>query len=210
MTIDGTRKEGQMGAAQAKPAHEGIAPLGAERKRLRTRLFHRIEQACHLWCVFGGIALVAAVGVILASILGRFLSGLGIGPGSIVGDNELMEAACVIAAFAFLPWCQLKRGHVAVDILITRLGPRAGLLASAISDSGMLAAAILIAWRLLANMLEKHAYGETTMLLDIPTSWIYAFSFVGCGLFALACFVTLVNNISTLMTHMSKTMTRSR
>ncbi|WP_017522961.1 TRAP transporter small permease [Pusillimonas noertemannii] len=189
-----------MEAAQAKPVHDTIAPQRAERKQLRVRLFHRIEQACQLWCVFGGIILVVAVGIILASILGRFLAGLGIGPGSIVGDNELMEAACVIAAFAFLPWCQLKRGHVAVDILVARLGPRAGLLASAISDMGMLAVAVLIAWRLFANLLEKHAYGETTMLLDIPTSLIYALSFVGCIFFVLACFVTLANNLGALTT----------
>jgi TRAP-type C4-dicarboxylate transport system permease small subunit len=155
-----------------------------------------IEQLCYGLCVAGGLVLVAGLGIALASVAGRMLTGLGLGP--ILGDSELMEAACVISGFAFLPWCQLKNGHVSVDILVSHLGRRAGLAVSSISDFGMALVALLIAWRLWINLAEKYAYGDTTMLLQMPVWLTYLASFVGSVCFVLACLVTLSRHMSEL------------
>ena len=44
----------------------------------------------------------------VASIVGRALSGLGLGLGPVPGDFELVEAGTALAVFCFLPWCHLK------------------------------------------------------------------------------------------------------
>ncbi|MGE4531511.1 MAG: hypothetical protein AB7C98_09330, partial [Acidithiobacillus sp.] len=80
-----------MEVVQANSIREPIAPQGARQKSLRMQVYRGVELACHFWCVCGGVLLVIALCIILTSIVGRFLSGLGIGPGSLIGDNELME-----------------------------------------------------------------------------------------------------------------------
>ena len=64
---------------------------------------------------FGSLVLVLIALMSVASIVGRALSGLGLGP--VPGDFELVEAGTALAVFCFLPWAHLKRGHAVVDML---------------------------------------------------------------------------------------------
>ena len=72
------------------------------------------------WMAYGGgVTLTSAAVLTVASITGRALLPLGLGP--IKGDYELVGIGCALAIFAFLPWCQLRRGHVTVDIFVSPL-----------------------------------------------------------------------------------------
>ena len=51
---------------------------------------------------FGSFVLVIIAVMSVASIIGRALSGLGLGP--VPGDFELVEAGTALAVFCFLPW----------------------------------------------------------------------------------------------------------
>jgi hypothetical protein len=62
--------------------------------------------------------------MVCVSIIGRQFDGFAFFR-PVRGDYELVELGCVIAVCAFLPWCQLKRGHVAVDIVVQALPGRA-------------------------------------------------------------------------------------
>ena len=64
---------------------------------------------------FGSLVLVIIAVMSVASIIGRALSGFGLGP--VPGDFELVEAGTALAVFCFLPWAHLKRGHAVVDML---------------------------------------------------------------------------------------------
>jgi len=164
-----------------------------------------VDRLCLGLCIAGGLVLVAALTVTMLNILARLCASLDIGISPFTGDGELMEAACAIAIFAFLPWCQLNNGHVTVDLFVSRLGMRAGLFISLLSDLGMAAAASFIAWRLVVNMLEKYQYGETTMLLQLPIWQIYLAASVGSVCFVLACCVTFGRNFAALARAMSRT-----
>lgn len=72
--------------------------------------------------LFGGVVLLAMAAVTTVSVSGRALSDLGFSP--VPGDFELVELGCAIAVFCFLPWCQVSRAHVRID-LIAPLLPRA-------------------------------------------------------------------------------------
>ena len=93
----------------------------------------------------GGAILVALALITLASIIGRWIN---TGPiRSIAGDYELVEAGVAIAVFSFLPWCQLRRGHVTVDIFTNALPGRARGLTLLLGDIVIAIVAYVVMWR---------------------------------------------------------------
>ena len=64
----------------------------------------------------GGTILLLVVFVNVISITGRLIFGE-----PLVGDFELIEIACAVAIFLFLPLCQLKNGNIVVEAFTLRL-----------------------------------------------------------------------------------------
>jgi TRAP-type C4-dicarboxylate transport system permease small subunit len=122
--------------------------------------------------LLGGLVLVAMTLVTVISIVGRSLVPFGLAP--VPGDFELVEAGAAFAVFAFLPWCQLVRGHAAVDVFTSFFPAGINRIIDLISEALMTFAIILIAWRLLAGTVDKFNYGETTFILQFPVWWAYA------------------------------------
>ena len=138
--------------------------------------FERIERGCTALAtglvVFGGFCLVLACGLTAASIVGAIT----IRP--LPGEIELVEALCGLAVFAFLPFCQLKRGHVGVDILISAFGPKAMNWTQLIGDVVIALLMALVTWRHAIGTLDKFENGETTPLLLMPVWWGFAVALV--------------------------------
>ncbi len=127
------------------------------------RALHRLS---HGFALFGGLALVLIMLLSVASIIGR---GFFLAP--IQGDFELVQIGCAVAVFAFMPWCQLRGGHIVVDFFTTRSSPALRGRLDAISHTLLGLLAGLIAWRLVFGALDLYDYEETTMVLRIP-SWL--------------------------------------
>ena len=119
--------------------------------------------------IVGGLFLVAITLMVTVSIVGRALIWAGLGP--VPGDFELVEAGTGFAVFAFLPWCQLNRGHATVDLFTNYLSPGANRVLDLMWEIVLSLITILIAWRLWVGMLEKRGYGETTFILQFPIWW---------------------------------------
>ncbi len=134
--------------------------------------------------IVGGIVLVALTIMIVVSIVGRSLIGLGLAPVS--GDFELVEMGTAVAVLLFLPWTYLKGGHATVDLLNTHLPAWARRGVLMISDLLMLAVWLLMTWKLFEGMLEKKQYMETTFILQMPLWWAYAACVVGAVIGCLA------------------------
>lgn len=124
----------------------------------------------------GGLVLIAITVITVISIAGRSMVPLGLGP--VPGDFELVEAGTAFAVFAFLPWCQLMRGHASVDLLATVFPPAMNRAVDLISEALMTFIIVLIAWRLWAGTIDKLNYGETTFILQFPVWWAYAVALV--------------------------------
>lgn len=148
--------------------------------RLLARLVRRVA---HGMALLGGGVLVLLTVLTVVSVIGRNLNFLGLGP--IPGDFELVEAGAAFAVFAFLPWCQLNRGHVTVDLFLSRLGRRRNAAVDVATNLLMTVAATVVAWRLFLGLLDKQSYGETSFILQFPLWWGYSASFVGAVVFAL-------------------------
>ncbi|MEH6718069.1 MAG: TRAP transporter small permease [Aurantimonas endophytica] len=150
-----------------------------------------VERAARLLAYAGGICLVSIVVLTCASIIGRAMLTLGLGLGPVPGDFELVEIAAGVGVFLFLPLCQLRRGHVTVDILSAWFGRRGVAVSDLVGNLLMSIAACVILWRLVAGLQDRLRSGEESFILGIP-AWVgYALSLVGAVSFLLVCLYTL-------------------
>lgn len=134
--------------------------------------------------IVGGVVLCALTLMIVASVSGRALLGIGLGP--VPGDFELVEVGTAIAVFFFLPWTYLKGGHATVDLLYMHLPAWGRRTVLVVSDLVMLAVWLVLTWKLYEGMLEKKEYLETTFILAMPVWWAYAACLVGAVIGCLA------------------------
>jgi hypothetical protein len=176
--------------------------------RSRPGLAPRAEALVGRWvglfagalAVFGGLVLTAVMLVAVISILGRWAGRSGwpafAGLGPIPGDFEIVSMGVGFAVFSFLAWCQFNRGHVTVDIFVSRLGPRwyAGL--ATVTNLMLTAVAVLLAWQTGLGMSDKMRFGETTTILRLPVWWGYAGGLLGLWSFALVSAYTVWRSLN--------------
>ncbi len=145
---------------------------------------YRLSQSL-AW--FGGLVLTGIALLSVASIIGRALSGLGLGP--VPGDFELVEAGTALAVFCFMPWAHLKRGHAMVDLFWNAYPPALQRVLSVLADALMLAVWLLLVWRMALATEDYLGNGEVSFILQMPVWWGYAVSLVpaGFGCVAYAC-----------------------
>jgi TRAP-type C4-dicarboxylate transport system permease small subunit len=134
----------------------------------------------------GGLVLTLLALMSVTSIVGRALSGFGLGP--VPGDFELVEAGTALAVFCFLPLAHLKRGHAVVDLFWGRYPPALQKAFNLLADALMLAVWLLLVWRMAVMAAEYRANAEVTFILQMPVWWGYAASLVpaliGCVVYA--------------------------
>lgn len=138
-----------------------------------------VHRLARFMAILGGIVLVLITVMTVASIVGRSLISFGLSP--VPGDFELVEAGTGFAVFAFLPWCQLHRGHATVDLFTSFLSPAANRWIDLVSELLMTIVFVVIAWRLWVGMMDKVRYGETTFILQYPVWWGFAAAMAGAA-----------------------------
>ena len=168
------------------------------------RIGAAIEIVCRWSAYAGGIVLAAMATMTVLSIIGRAT-----GIGAIRGDYELVATGCALAVFAFLPWCQLRRGHVTVDVVAALLPPRGQAALGLVGDVIVTLAAVLILRQLWFGFGEKLPYldqplrdslgfgyapffAETTYELEIPIWMPYGIALLLAALFVTASLYTVV------------------
>ncbi len=116
--------------------------------------------------VVGGLVLLAATAMTVVSVIGRRQAGA-----PIIGDVELMQVACAVAVALFLPYCQLRNGHIIVDFFTARAAARTRSRLDALGSALLALAMLLLAWRAGVGVAEMRATGETTMVTGFPV-WL--------------------------------------
>ncbi|MBA4264191.1 MAG: TRAP transporter small permease, partial [Comamonadaceae bacterium] len=109
-----------------------------------------IYRIANWTALIGGLMLCALTIMIVVSVSGRALIGMGLGP--VPGDFELVEVGTALAVFFFLPWCYLKGGHATVDLLYMHLPNVARRVIDTVSDVLMLAVWLMLSWMLWEGM----------------------------------------------------------
>lgn len=135
---------------------------------------------------FGALVLSLLALLSVASIGGRALSGVGLGP--VPGDFELVETGTALAVFCFLPWCHLQRAHAVVDLLWSTYPAWLRRVLEVLADALMLLVWLLLSWRMGVSTTEYRANGEVSFILQMPVWWGYAASMLpavgGCLVYA--------------------------
>jgi TRAP-type C4-dicarboxylate transport system permease small subunit len=118
--------------------------------------------------LLGGLVLFALTLLTVISVVGRAIFSA-----PIPGDFELVELGMAVAIFSFLPYCQIVRGNVIVDLFTTKASARTKALLDGVGNLLFTAIAALLTWRVALGGLEIRSYHETTMVLQVPVWWGY-------------------------------------
>ncbi len=169
----------------------GIAP------ELEMRVGVGVETLARRLALLGGFVLTSLIILTVVSITGRAFIFAGLRP--VPGDFELVEVCTAFAVFSFLPWCQLKRGHVTVDLFVSRLSARKLAFLSFVSNVILSIFSGIILWRLVMGTLDKYAYTETTFILQFPLWWGYAACLVGGTVFTIVSVYTVWRSLNEML-----------
>jgi TRAP-type C4-dicarboxylate transport system permease small subunit len=147
------------------------------------------ERLINFWSLVGGVMVVA---VVLMNVWAVVASILGIPFG---GDFELTQMGIAIAAFAFLPYCQITGGNVTADIFTARASQFwVSVFALAASIVALLFGLLLL-YSMYGGMLSQRQYNYTTAILQIPIWWAYLPCLFSLVLLAVASLITLLDNL---------------
>jgi TRAP-type C4-dicarboxylate transport system permease small subunit len=132
------------------------------------RLGRALHRAATGVALLGGLVLFALTFLTVISVVGRALFSA-----PIPGDFELVELGMAVAIFSFLPYCQIVRGNVIVDLFTSKASLRTKALLDGVGNLLYTAIAALLTWRVALGGLEIRSYNETTMVLQVPAWWGY-------------------------------------
>jgi len=144
-----------------------------------------LYRSAALFAIAGGLLFCALAGLTVVSVAGRALFSM-----PIPGDFEIVAMATAIAAFLCLPYCQLHRGQVRVDLFLERISPRAAALLDATGALLCAAIAALFAWRMAFGLADAIRDGDVTIILGLPLWWAYPFAVCAFALLAACCIYT--------------------
>lgn len=148
-----------------------------------------------LWAILGGIVLMGAVSVtlinvagftanVLARPFGGYISGLS-------GFEDMVTLWVGVVALSFMPYCQLKRGHISVDIFMKSAPGNLQNAMHVISNILMAAIAVFLGVMLYFGMNEARSDGTVTAVLGWDV-WVFmAPGIISCGLWAIAAIMTM-------------------
>jgi tripartite ATP-independent transporter DctQ subunit len=181
-------------------------------------LLNLVGRLARFMAIIGGLVLTALIALTCVSVLGRGLNTLGhsgfltslsetlahgliaTGVGPVLGDFELVEAGVCFTIFAFLPICQLRKGHATVDVFAVGFPHWLNRFLETFWEVLLSVVILLITWRLFVGMQDKMRYGETTFLLQFPIWWAYGASFLAAFMASIVAIFCAITRIVELFT----------
>ncbi len=162
----------------------------AAAKHSGTRLHGLVLHISTAWAILGGLVLVAVALMNFASVVSFAVLNK-----SFNGDFELTEIGVAIAAFAFLPYCQIANLNVTADIFTARASRFWLSIFSLMGSTIALCFGAILLWRMYAGMIDMKTYDSTTATLQIPLWWGFAGCLLSLALLVVASFASVVESI---------------
>jgi len=142
------------------------------------------DRLCRWLAIAGGLVLSLAGLVTVVSVAGRYLFN-----DAIRGDSEIVSNLTAIAVALFLPWCQLAKGNVIVDVFTERASTPVKAVLDGVGSLLLALIAGVVTWRLAVGGFELAAVRDETMVLRLPTWWAFA---IIAPSFALLCIASAI------------------
>lgn len=140
----------------------------------------------------GGVLAVLSV-LVVVSVVGRVVLGR-----PVPGDFEIVATGTAVAVFLCLPYCQLQRGNLLVDLFLSRWSPRVVAWLDVASAILLALLGLLFAWRMSLGLRDAVVYADISIILGYPLWWAYPFAVASFLLLACACVVTAVDDLQGL------------
>lgn len=141
--------------------------------------------AIRYWALAGGIVLVALVVMTGVSAILNLLFNK-----PFPGDFEIVKHGVAIAAFAFLPYCQLSYANVTVDIFTERMSERSKSLMVFLASLIAAVTAVVIFRQMWLGMLDYIQYGEAMVSVPIRLWTAFPPALVSLALLFAAALIT--------------------
>jgi TRAP-type C4-dicarboxylate transport system permease small subunit len=149
------------------------------------RGLRRLTQVAEALALLGGVLMLAAAVLVCISVLSRWATN-----DSIPGDFEFVQIAVALAAFSFLPLCQIRRGNIFVETFTASLPRSMNDMLDGVWDLVYAAFAGVIAWRLAVGAAETVANRTTTMVTGLPIGWAIALAAITAAFLAIVAVAT--------------------
>lgn len=151
------------------------------------RLRGLAQMAITVWALLGGGVLLVVVLLTTYSAAGNLLFKT-----PLPGDFEIVEVAVAIAAFAFLPYCELTGANVTADLFTQGAGRRTVGVLMAVGGLLALGIAGLLLWRMWEGMIDFQTYEETTSIHQFPIWMAFPPMLFSLALLILAAFIRFI------------------
>jgi TRAP-type C4-dicarboxylate transport system permease small subunit len=152
-----------------------------------------IERFTRWLALAGGMLMLFAIAVTLASVVGRYGFGA-----PVPGDYEMIELICAVGVFLFFPYAHATSSNIVVEFFTARLSGSHRRTLDLVHDVIFAAVAALLAWRLGIGLAEKFESGESTMLIRIPFWWSYSLAVASLILLCIVCLARIVAALKAL------------
>jgi len=126
-------------------------------------------SGARVWAILGGVVLLGIVAVTVANAgafaLDRVARLAGGEVGALPGYEDFVTLAIGTAIPMFLPWCQAQRGHLAVDLFLSRAPAWLKRGIDRLSLVSMAALALFLAYWMTLGLLETRGDGALSPVL---------------------------------------------
>lgn len=135
------------------------------------RLASVLERIALFILLIGGVGMLAAVFLGTADVVGTQFAGQPV-PGAL----ELTESTMVLIVFGALTYAQIRRAHIRVELLYTKVGPRARVAMDILAELAALVFFSLLTWQSIGEAEYSWSIDEATVGLVrfplYPARWI--------------------------------------
>ncbi len=149
----------------------------------------KLERLVSTWALIGGVLLIAIVVVTSVNVgafsIDRLARHFGANVAGLPGYEDFVRLAVGAAALMFFPYCQLRSGHVNVDLVAKHFPPTVQRALDLLWLVMGALVALGLAWYMFQGMLEIRADGTVSPVLGWLVWPFYAPGVVSLILWAL-------------------------
>jgi len=153
-----------------------------------------LNRVAYWSAILGGLIMSGLAIMVVVSVSGRYTLSM-----PIFGDFEMMAFGTAIATFLFLPYCQMQRGNVIVDLFLSWAPARVQGVCDLAGSLLLALISGMISWRMAIGLEDMIHYNEVTYILAIPLWWAFPFCVYGSGLLTLCALYTAKQDIEKIL-----------
>jgi len=140
--------------------------------------------------ILGGLIMSGLTIMVVVSVIGRYVFST-----PVYGDFEMVALGTAITVFLFLPYCQINRGNVIVDLFLAWAPKRVQIGFDVVGSLALALIAGMLTWRMTLGGINAVEYNETTYILALPLWWAYPFAVSSFGLLTLTSLYTAAHDL---------------